>query len=92
MQSEEALNTLIPELAMSLGIHKSIYNQEGARIITHMPIAYYPYAISGKTFSSMISLHEKWQQLLVKVASDSELMQRISAAISKNDPFMRRIC
>lgn len=87
----EELVTIIPELCMSMGVQKSITSEDGKRVISHMPISYFPYQLSQKTFQKICILHEVWQKLIVAVASDHKLMEKIAENMCKNDEFMKRL-
>lgn len=54
---------------MSLGICKAVYH-DNSRIISHMPVSFYPYLISLQTYNKLMNIHWIWQKLFVNIAHD----------------------
>lgn len=90
--SREQLKLLadVPGFSMSLGLCKSNHEINN-RIISHMPISFYPYLISARTYNKLIDINNLWQKLFVQIAADHEFLSTLSATFCEGDPFMEKI-
>lgn len=72
-QEEEILLKEVGGLSMSLGINKATYN-ENEPVLSHIPLAFYPYLVEYHTYTLLKEIHLIWQNLFVKIAADREFV------------------
>lgn len=56
-------------LSMSLGLGKASFENE-KRILSHIPISFYPYLIHADVYNKLKSIHFIWQKLFTKLSID----------------------
>ncbi len=76
-------------MCMALGIHKNVYNGD-TRLLSHMPISFYPYTLSENTYTKLRMAHPIWTKLLLKVSKDKEFVNGVFNKTAKSDPFVGR--
>lgn len=79
----------ICNMCMATGVHKNVYDGE-TRLLSHMPVSFYPYELSSSTYQKLRAAHLIWVKLLVKVARDKEFVNRVFKETAESDEFVDR--
>lgn len=76
-------------MALVMGICKTLY-LDNKQVLSHLPFAFYPYALKRAAYEKLNQMHYIWHKLFVSVAADREFVAKLAAMFSKGDSFMER--